>query len=237
VYLKQEAEMESLASFEVFDTEHDACALMAVVNRTNNPTRENVTRVLDGLIKMSHRAGMVAGDGDGCGVLLDIPRQMWEQKLSELGENGGIAWREDFWVGHVLIKRGTGDADTMRQVVSKLEAVGFKTLYCHRGETDSTSLGPQGQLEEPGFWQIAGVCFADFGAAERDLFRLQLHLEATLPLLFASLSFRTVVYKLRGSPEVLERYFADLRNPRLASVATLGHSRYCTNTVSSFFRV
>ncbi|MEI6045297.1 MAG: glutamate synthase-related protein [Chloroflexota bacterium] len=229
--------MESLASFEVFDTEHDACALMAVVNRTNNPTRENVTRVLDGLIKMSHRAGMVAGDGDGCGVLLDIPRQMWEQKLSELGENGGIAWREDFWVGHVLIKRGTGDADTMRQVVSKLEAVGFKTLYCHRGETDSTSLGPQGQLEEPGFWQIAGVCFADFGAAERDLFRLQLHLEATLPLLFASLSFRTVVYKLRGSPEVLERYFADLRNPRLASVATLGHSRYCTNTVSSFFRV
>ncbi len=47
-----------------FGKEHDACALMSVVNRTGLPTRANVTRTLDGLVKMSHRAGMVNGEGD-----------------------------------------------------------------------------------------------------------------------------------------------------------------------------
>src|SRR5215217_310811 len=52
--------------FSPFGHEHDACALISVVNRTGVPTRNNITRTLDGLVKMSHRAGMVNGEGDGC---------------------------------------------------------------------------------------------------------------------------------------------------------------------------
>jgi glutamate synthase (NADPH/NADH) large chain len=42
---------------------------------------------------------------------------------------------------------------------------------------------------------------------------------------------------LRGSPELLQQYFGELNNPKLTSVAVIGHGRYCTNTQTSFFRV
>ena len=57
-----------------------------------------------GLVKMSHRAGMVNGEGDGCGVMLDIPRLWWQRRLDESGIDGGLAWRDDFWVGHLLVR-------------------------------------------------------------------------------------------------------------------------------------
>ncbi|HEX2911907.1 MAG TPA: glutamate synthase-related protein [Chloroflexia bacterium] len=219
--------------------EHDACALMSVVNRNGLPSRESVTRVLDGLNKMSHRAGFVNGEGDGCGILIDIPRAFWQKRLEEAGEDGGLAWRSDFWLGHVLVKRGASQEEVMQQVANELEQTGFRVLYNQRGETVTQALGPQGQAEEPYFWQIAGVARLgdDMPERERSLFRLQLRLESILPLQFASLSFHSAVYKLRGSPQALDHYYPELQNNLLTSVATLGHSRYCTNTVSSFFRV
>src|SRR3954453_4888974 len=48
--------------FTPFGNEHDACALISVVNRNGLPSRNNVTRTLEGLVKMSHRAGMVNGE-------------------------------------------------------------------------------------------------------------------------------------------------------------------------------
>ncbi len=219
--------------------EHDACALMSVVNRTGVPSRESVTRVLDGLIQMSHRAGMVNGEGDGCGIMIDLPRAFWQEQLAEAGyaKSEGLAWREDFWLGQVLVKRGADAADVMRQTAARFEQSGFRVLYNQPGQTVTDALGPQGQAEEPYFWQIAGLCDLPDTLRSRNLFNLQLGLERDLPLQFGSLSFHSAVYKLRGSPIALDRYFPELQHPLLMSVATLGHSRYCTNTVSSFFRV
>ena len=40
-----------------------------------------------------------------------------------------------------------------------------------------------------------------------------------------------------GAGDILPRYYKDLANPLVASSMTLGHNRYSTNTLSSFFRV
>ncbi len=220
--------------------EHDSCALMSVVNRNGLPTRESVTRVLDGLIKMSHRAGMVNGEGDGCGIMLDIPRAFWQARLQAAGQNGDLAWRSDFWLGHVLVKRGALDETVMHAVATDFEQAGFQVLYNQRGQTVTEVLGPQGQAEEPYFWQIAGVGRLGDSAGieeERRLFHQKLRVEDKQPIQFASLSFHSTIYKLRGSPIILDQYFPELSHSLMTSVATLGHSRYCTNTVSSFFRV
>src|SRR4051812_39042005 len=65
--------------------EHDACGLVAMVERHGLPTRENVTRVLHALATMHHRSGEIDGEGDGCGILTDIPRALWARDLAALG--------------------------------------------------------------------------------------------------------------------------------------------------------
>ena len=226
--------------FSQWGDEHDACALLSVVNRTGTPSRESVTRVLDGLIKMSHRAGMVNGEGDGCGIMIDIPRAWWEARLNEAGLNGQAAWRSDFWLGHVLIKKGAQAEEVIQSLRQDFGQAGFEVLHSQRGQTVTEELGPQGQAEEPYFWQIAGVLALSDTVGfeeERRLFHQKLRLEDKQPIQFASLSFHSAIYKLRGSPISLDRYYPELQSPLLLSVATLGHSRYCTNTISSFYRV
>ena len=55
--------------------EHDACAIVAAIRRTGEATHGNLKRTLDALSKMGHRSGSVNGEGDGVGVLTDIPRR------------------------------------------------------------------------------------------------------------------------------------------------------------------
>ena len=52
----------------------DACGIYAWVGKGAKPEHEAIPAALVALEKMLHRAGNVDGEGDGCGVLLDIPR-------------------------------------------------------------------------------------------------------------------------------------------------------------------
>src|SRR5918911_69431 len=54
--------------------DRDARALYAAVSKRAHPTHEAIEAALAALEKMLHRAGNVDGEGDGCGVLIDIPR-------------------------------------------------------------------------------------------------------------------------------------------------------------------
>jgi glutamate synthase (NADPH/NADH) large chain len=66
--------------------EHDSCAIVALVRKTGEATHGNLKRTLDALSKMGHRSGDVNGEGDGCGVLTDIPRRLWADALEEEGK-------------------------------------------------------------------------------------------------------------------------------------------------------
>ena len=63
--------------------ERDACALVAAIRKNGEATHGNLKRALAALSIMGHRSGEVNGEGDGVGVLTDIPRLLWSQALEQ----------------------------------------------------------------------------------------------------------------------------------------------------------
>ena len=70
--------------------EHDSCALICNI-RKGAPSHGNIKRTLQALEKMGHRSGMVDGEGDGCGVMIDIPRRLWARYLQLANLNASWA--------------------------------------------------------------------------------------------------------------------------------------------------
>jgi glutamate synthase (NADPH/NADH) large chain len=85
--------------------DRDACAIYASVRKDATPSREPVTLALSNLQKMLHRAGNVDGEGDGCGILVDIPRRIWEEEVRAGGHNPALALDDAFAVAHIFIER------------------------------------------------------------------------------------------------------------------------------------
>ena len=59
--------------------DRDACALYAWLAKDARPTHDAIDAALVALDKMLHRAGNVGGEGDGCGLSVDIPRELWAE--------------------------------------------------------------------------------------------------------------------------------------------------------------
>ncbi len=237
--------MDSPVSLSTYTTdasrEHDACGIVASIRKTGEATHGNVKRTLEALNKMAHRSGEVLGEGDGCGILTDIPRKLWVERLYRAGLDGEAARDSRFVIAHVMIPRQYLDEEDhiISSLRQNLQSGGIQILLAARAQVNSNALGRLARAEEPAFWQIAGICRADLPVASinKHLFRLQLAAEAQWPIYFASFSKDSVVYKVRGSPDTLVQYFPELRHPNFRSVITIGHNRYSTNTASSFERV
>jgi len=110
---------------------------------------------------------------------------------------------------------------------------GIKLLHDRRGDVTSSVLGPVGKRTEPLFLQVAGLSTDGDGP----LWELGLVLEERFPVHVVSLSTASVVYKVRGSAEILKRYYPELSRAEFKSSLTLGHNRYSTNTLSTFEQV
>ena len=216
--------------------DRDACALYAAVRKDGAPSRELVERALESLQKMLHRAGNVDGEGDGCGILVDIPRRIWAEEVRAGGHNPALALDPAFAVGHVFIDRA-GDLERITHAAREiLGRGGFRVLAERLGAVDPAALAPTAREEEPHFWQLCGLV-ADPEHRDRVLFDLLVELERETGLHVASLSPTTCVYKVMGAPKVLGAYYPDLTEERFETVACLGHNRYSTNTWPSFRRV
>ncbi|MDX6636909.1 MAG: glutamate synthase large chain, partial [Solirubrobacterales bacterium] len=188
----------------------DACAIYASVRKDGTPNRAPVTLALANLQKMLHRAGNVDGEGDGCGILVDIPRRIWSEEVRASGHNPALALDPAFAVAHVFVDRKS-DLERLRHDAREiLGNGGFRILAERIGAVDSHALGPTAREEEPHFWQIGGLV-ADSGKVERILFELMLELEGKLDVHMPSFSATTCVYKVMGAPKVLGAYYPDLR--------------------------
>jgi glutamate synthase (NADPH/NADH) large chain len=224
-------------------TEHDACGIVAAVEVTGEPTNENVQRLLDALVQLNHRAGFIDGEGDGAGILVDLPRKLWKKKLMKRGLPGACAADERFGVAHLFLpKEDEVQVNEWKaHVREQFRLFGLTVLMEQTGAVNSAALGPKGKQEEPIFWQLA------FAAAEgmelslheydRKLYALTCAIEMETQVHVVSLSRDSVIYKVRGSAECLLQYYPDLQNPELCSAVTIGHNRYSTNTSTVFERV
>ena len=124
----------------------DACAIYASVRKDATPSREPVTLALTNLQKMLHRAGNVDGEGDGCGVQIDIPREIWSEAIRAGGHASHLALDPCFAVLHAFIARGRGEVpatqERAREIMSR---VGLRVLAERENVVDSTALGQAGR--------------------------------------------------------------------------------------------
>jgi glutamate synthase (NADPH/NADH) large chain len=210
------------------DLGYDSCALMAHLSA--RPTRQGIERVLEGLECMEHRTGIVTGESDGVGVMVDVPRDLWAEHV------GDLAYAPNFWVAHLFLPPSQATA-ALERVAAILQADGWQIVAQRWREVCSEVLGACARREEPVFVQIAGLMPADEPSPERALFQRHLRIERETAAHVVSLSRWSVVYKVQGGARTLYAYYPDLQHPKLTSTITIGHSRYSTNTMPAFNRV
>ena len=206
------------------------------MRRDATPSREPVALALTNLQKMLHRAGNVDGEGDGCGILVDFPREIWAEEVRAGGHSPALVRDPAFAVAHVFIERSQDTERARRDARELLGRAGFRILAERLGEVESQALGATAREEEPHFWQLGGL-LAGAEHRDRDLAGLTAGLEGELGFHVPSFSATTCVYKVMGAPRVLGEYYPDLRDPRFETVGCFGHNRYSTNTWPSFRRV
>jgi len=209
--------------------DRDACAIYASVRKDATPSRAPVELALANLQKMLHRAGNVDGEGDGCGILVDIPRRIWAEEVRSGGHNPALALDPAFAVAHVFVDRSSDVEKARHDAREILGRGGFRILAERLGVVDSQALGATAREEEPHFWQVAGL-LPDVKRRDRITFDLMAALETELGFHLASFSASTCVYKVMGAPRVVGEFYHDLRDERFETVACFGHIRYRTNT-------
>jgi len=220
--------------------ERDACAIIAFVDKRGRVNHANIVRTIEALKKMAHRSGDINDEGDGCGIMADLPRELWSRRLHRAGLSPHLAESSGFFVGHLLLPlRIRHRAEEVQANVRRIFALrGLDIVLELQGGTNDSELGPMARAEIPLFWQLAGLVRQDVRiSAGRLLFKVLLELEASEPdLHVASLSRDSVVYKVRGGPELLQRVYPELRDPATRAKICLGHSRYSTNTLPTVER-
>lgn len=89
-------------------TEHDSCGIVSIINKNGEPTHKNILDSVDALIKMEHRSGFIDGEGDGCGLLTDIPRSLWEKRFKQADLPANLVYSDQFFIAHLFLpKRST----------------------------------------------------------------------------------------------------------------------------------
>ncbi len=214
----------------------DACAIYASVRKDATPSHAPIELAIPALQKMLHRAGNVDGEGDGCGLLLDLPRKIWAEEVRSGGHDPSLTLDDAFAVAHVFVDRSQDLAKVQHDARELLGQGGFRILAERVGVVDSSALGPTAREEEPHFWQLAGLV-ADPAHRDRVLFDLLIELEQRLGVHVPSFSATTCVYKVMGAPKILGEYYPDLLDERFETIGCFGHNRYSTNTWPSFKRV
>ncbi|MGX6444675.1 glutamate synthase-related protein [Neobacillus sp. K501] len=217
--------------------EHDACGIVACLEKNKQPTRKNIFDCIEALVTMNHRAGFINGEGDGVGIHVDIPMALWKEKLHKAGVDPSLVEKESFAVGHVFISQKADWNTIKNELLQKLEKYQFEVIFETNEVTDSSALGPIAIQENPVFWQFACLSEKTNQELSKALFETLIDFEINEHVHVASLSQNHVVYKVMGAGDILPRYYYDLASPLVASTMTLGHNRYSTNTLSSFFRV
>lgn len=217
--------------------EHDSCGILAVIEKNGKASKDNIKKNIAALIKMNHRSGFIDGEGDGSGILTDIPKKLWAETLKNHSLNPAQAYSPLFVVGHIFIERKIDVNQAQAEIRSLFSKHQITILAEQENQVDSSKLGANGKKQEPFFWQIAALANPLTKAIGQELLQMTVEIEQNTNIHVASLSNYSVVYKVLGSANVLEEYFLDLQNPLFESSSSIGHNRYSTNTLSHFFRV
>ncbi len=210
--------------------EHDACGVGMIVNIHGNKSHELVDNALKVLENMRHRGAEVGHDGDGAGIMLQIPHEFILLQGIPVPEKG------KYGTGLVFLpKEEKRKGEILSIMIEEIEREGLQLMHLRTVPTNSECLGDAAASTEPDIKQvfITGVSDDKIASFPSTLYIIRKKIERRIndkDFYFCSLSNTNIIYKGMLSSMQLRQYFPDLSNPYLTSGLALVHSRFSTNT-------
>src|SRR5205814_4265156 len=126
------------------------------------------------------------GEGDGSGVLTDIPRELWSDALAASGIDPSLALDRRFAVAHLFIPP-SDDEHVEAEIRRVLARHRIRILLERHGTTRRAALGPRAKAGEPRFWQLAIQILGPARRAGGRLYRAGVEIERATPATVVSL--------------------------------------------------
>ncbi|HEU0197940.1 MAG TPA: glutamate synthase-related protein [Nevskiaceae bacterium] len=224
--------------------EHDACGIGFVAHIKGKRTHDIIDQGLLILQNLDHR-GAVGADklmGDGAGVLIQIPDQLYHEEMAQQGVD--LPPPGEYGVGMVFLPKETASRLACEQEIEReVREEGQVVLGWRDVPVDQDMpMSPAVRAKEPIIRQIfigrgPGINVTD--AFERKLYVIRksashaiknLNLRHGKEYFVPSMSARTVVYKGLLLADQVGVYYKDLRDPRCVTALALVHQRFSTNT-------
>ena len=240
------AEIQHLQQHGLYSSaqEHDACGLGFVAHIKGVKRHDIVTQALKILENIDHR-GAVGADplmGDGAGLLIQIPDQLYREEMARQGVTLPAAG--EYGVGMIFLPKEHASRLACEQELERAVKAEGQVLLGWRDVPVNRDMpmSPTVREKEPLLRQIfigRGNDVIVQDALERKLYVIRKTASAAIQSLklthskeyyVPSMSSRTVVYKGLLLADQVGTYFLDLKDERCASALGLVHQRFSTNT-------
>ncbi|HEX5805893.1 MAG TPA: glutamate synthase-related protein [Macromonas sp.] len=224
--------------------EHDACGVGFVAHIKGEKSHAIVGQALKILENLDHR-GAVGADplmGDGAGLLIQIPDQLYREEMAKQGVTLPAAG--EYGVGFLFLPKEHASRLACEQEMERAIKAEGQVLLGWRDVPVNRDMpmSPAVREKEPIMRQVfigrgADVIVQD--ALERKLYVIRKTASANISALklkhsneyyIPSMSSRTVVYKGLLLADQVGTYYLDLQDPRCVSALGLVHQRFSTNT-------
>ncbi|THF62973.1 glutamate synthase subunit alpha [Pseudothauera nasutitermitis] len=224
--------------------EHDACGVGFIAHIKGKKSHDIVLQGLEILKNLDHR-GAVGADplqGDGAGILIQIPDQLYREEMAAQGVQLPAAG--EYGVGMVFMPKEAAsrlacEEEIERAVRAEGQIVlGWRDVPVNR----DMPMSPTVKAKEPVIRQVfvgRGPDVMVTEALERKLYVARrraanaigaLQLKHGQEFYMVSMSARTVNYKGLLLANQVGEYYLDLVDPRAVSALALVHQRFSTNT-------
>ena len=210
--------------------EHDACGVGMIVNIHGNKSHELVDQALRVLENMRHRGAEVGKDGDGAGIMVQIPHEFILLQGIPVPEKG------KYGTGLVFLpKEEKAQSEILSIIIEEIEREGLQLMHLRQVPTNPECLGDSALTTEPAIKQIfiTGVSDDKVDSFQRTLYIIRKRIERRIShpdFYICSLSNTNIIYKGMLSSMQVRQYYPDLTNPYFTSGLALVHSRFSTNT-------
>ncbi len=210
--------------------EHDACGVGMIVNIHGGKSHKLVDDALHVLENMRHRGAEIGKDGDGAGIMIQIPHEFILLQGIPVPEKG------KYGTGLVFLPKDDREQkDILSVIIEEVEREGLQLMHLRNVPTNADCLGEGALSTEPDIKQIfiTGVKEENVATFAQTLYIIRKRIEKRVnhkDFYICSLSNTSIIYKGMLSSMQVRQYYTDLTNPYLTSGLALVHSRFSTNT-------